>query len=316
MPKPPANIHDAFFKQALADPKLAGTFLREHLPSEIAGLLSPEPPEPVPGSFVDEEMRQHHTDLLFRVQLKSGPAALAYVVVEHKSSPDPGAPLQLLRYVVRVLTDWYDHHEQQLPLPPVLPLLVHQGPEKWTFSCEFIEMFGTVPNLLRPYLPSFRHILVDLARVEDRDLSSEVGLRAFLKALKYSRRPDLPDHLHVVLAEASVLEERHLLVILTYLDKTPASIINKLMHETLLRLVPERKEKIMGWITQPYYEKGLAEGEAKGEAKLFTLLLEKRFGAIPAPIRQRIFEADVGSIEAWVKRVFDAPNLNSVFDPN
>jgi hypothetical protein len=56
-----ANIHDAFFKQVLSDPKLADTFLREHLPADVVGLLGPEPPEPVPGSFVDEELRQHHS---------------------------------------------------------------------------------------------------------------------------------------------------------------------------------------------------------------------------------------------------------------
>jgi predicted transposase YdaD len=88
--------HDAFFKQVLSDTALAGTFLREHLPPEVAALLDVEPPELVPGSFVDEELRQHHTDLLFRVHLKVGPDAFAYVLMEHKSHPDPGARLQLL----------------------------------------------------------------------------------------------------------------------------------------------------------------------------------------------------------------------------
>jgi predicted transposase YdaD len=69
MSKQLLNIHDAFFKQALSDPLLAGTFLREHLPPDVAGLLGSEPPEPVPVSFVDEELRQHHSDLLFRVHL-------------------------------------------------------------------------------------------------------------------------------------------------------------------------------------------------------------------------------------------------------
>ena len=103
--------------------------------------------------------------------------------------------------------------------------------------------------------------------MEDQELSSDASLRAFLKALKYSRREDLPDRIDVVLAEAPVLEERVLFVILTYLDKGPIKVNNK-VHETLLRLVPERKELIMGWLTQPYYEKGLAEGEAKGEEEV------------------------------------------------
>jgi hypothetical protein len=41
--------------------------------------------------------RQHHTDLLFRVRLKDNLDAYAYILVEHKSSSDPAARLQLLR---------------------------------------------------------------------------------------------------------------------------------------------------------------------------------------------------------------------------
>ncbi len=64
------------------------------------------------------------------------------MLMEHKSSPDPAARLQLLRYVVRILTDWYDQNDKQLPLPPLLPLLANQGPDKWKISCEFADLFG------------------------------------------------------------------------------------------------------------------------------------------------------------------------------
>jgi Putative transposase, YhgA-like len=191
-------------------------------------------------------------------------------------------------------------------------------------SCEFLDLFGSVPEPLRPYLPSFRHALVDLTLKDDRALSTEVRLRAFLKALKYSRRRDLPDCIDIVLADAPELHERDLLVILTYLNKGPIAVDSTAMHETLARLVPERKERIMGWFSQPYYEKGLAEGEvkgeargeARGEAKVLARLLERRFGAIPGPLRQRLFAADVTAIEAWVERAFDAPDLQSVFESN
>ena len=72
----------------------------------------------------------------------------------------------------------------------------------------------------------------------------------------------------------------------------------------------------MGWFSQPYYDKGKAEGEARGEAKILTRLLERRFGAVPADLCQRIFAADVAAIETWVERAFEAPDLQSVFDSN
>jgi hypothetical protein len=134
------------------------------------------------------------------------PERLRIRPLEHKSSPDSAARLQLLRYIVRILVNWYEQNGRRLPLPPVLPLLVHQGPGDWKSSCEFVDLFGAVPEILRPHLPSFRHMLVDLGRVADERLSAQPRLRAHLKALKYARRQDLLEKMDVLLAEAPVLE--------------------------------------------------------------------------------------------------------------
>jgi len=300
----------------LSDPKLADTFLREHLPTDVAVLLGPEPPEPVPASFVDEDLRQHHSDLLFRVRLIAGADAFAYVLMEHKSSPDKGAPLQLLRYVVRFLSQWYEQHSRKLPLPAVLPLIVNQGPDRWTYSREFASLFGEAPLAMTAYLPSFRHALVDLSEVGDDALSTEVRLRAFLKALKYGRRKDLALRIDVVLAEAPALTIEEQIVIVTYLDKSSTVLNDEVMREALLRIVPHQMEQIMGCITQPFYDRGMAEGKVEGEARILSRLLERRFGVVPEHLRQRIFAADVHTIESWVERAFDAPDLNSVFESN
>ena len=44
MSKQDDSHHDSFFKKALSDPRHAGTFLREHLPPDVAGLLDHEEP--------------------------------------------------------------------------------------------------------------------------------------------------------------------------------------------------------------------------------------------------------------------------------
>jgi len=76
----------------------------------------------------------------------------------------------------------------------------------------------------------------------------------------------------------------------------------------------------MGWITQPYYDKGKAEGKLQGRteaaAKILSRMLEKRFGSVPSGIRERICTADVRMIEGWVQRAFDAPDLQAVFESN
>jgi hypothetical protein len=187
-------------------------------------------------------------------------------------------------------------------------------------GCEFVDLFGCVPEPLRPYLPSFRHALVNLGQIEDQELSGQTRLRAFLRALKYNRRPDLRQRIDILLAEAPVLEEADLVLILDYLDDGPVGVGDTLMREALQRLVPEQTERIMQKWTQTYFDQGKAEGRTQGRteggAKMLVRLIEKRFGAVSPQLRQRIFSADVATLEAWVERLLDASDLQSVFESN
>ena len=218
--------------------------------------------------------------------------------------------------MVRILTDWYERNGRRLPLPPVLPLLVHQGPEGWTFSTEFVDLFGAVPEPVRKYLPSFRHALVDLAKVDDEELSREVRLRMFLGALKYSRRSDLNEYIELVLVEEDGVEDGDRELVLTYWDQGPVPLDCNAVLEKFSRLGPKRSKKIMGWLTQPFYEQGKAEGETQGQAKMLIRFLQNRFGVLPESIRQRIFAAQVSETEAWLDRACHAPDLQSVFNSN
>jgi hypothetical protein len=160
---------------------------------------------------------------------------------------------------------------------------------------------------------------------QDEALSATARLRAFLKALKYCRRPDLPERLDIILAEAAALERRDLLLILTYLDKGPVAVCLDTIRQVLHRRMHDREEQIMGWLTQPYFEKGVeegirqgraeghAEGHAEGQAKSLVRLLERRFGRLPAHLRKRVFAADVQSLDTWFDRAIDAADLQSVF---
>ena len=184
------------------------------------------------------------------------------------------------------------------------------SPQGWGISCEFADLFGPVAEPLRPYLPSFRHALVDLTQIDDQRLSSEVRLQAFLKALKYSRRPGFPNQLYAELTIASALDESDLLAILTYFNRGSIKVDRNIMNETVPQFFsPEEQEKTKRWLFKMYLENLKAEGEGK----ILILLLEKRFGALPQAVRERISSADTTTLETWAGRALDgAPDLESV----
>ena len=116
-----------------------------------------------------------------------------------------------------------------------------------------------------------------------------------------------------------------LLHILRYIDRGPI-LVSRESILAALRPLKRRGEEIMGHFSQEFEARGRAIGEAKGraegrtrgrtEGKADALLrvLEKRFGAVPPRLRDRIATADVASLDAWFDRALDTSDLNSVFE--
>jgi hypothetical protein len=61
-------------------------------------------------------------------------------------------------------------------------------------------------------------------------------------------------------------------------------------------------------------EKGIEKGVGKGQARLLKLLIQQRFGVIPADVDVRLQAATPELLEAWALRVLSAPTLDAVFE--
>jgi predicted transposase/invertase (TIGR01784 family) len=81
--------HDAFFRALMDEPGVAAALLREHLPAEVAALLTPEAPELLDAHFVAAHLRHSQADRLYKARASAGGQVYIYVLLEHKSAPDP-----------------------------------------------------------------------------------------------------------------------------------------------------------------------------------------------------------------------------------
>ncbi len=132
------SFHDAYFQKIFRDRENANALLRDNLPQDIVTLFGSDLPKEMPGTFVDERLARHLSDILFQVKLKNGSDAYIYALVEHKSSPDALAPLQLLRYMTRIWTDWTkDKENNGKSLPVIIPLVFYHGQRRWTIPTSF-----------------------------------------------------------------------------------------------------------------------------------------------------------------------------------
>ena len=324
-----AHPHDHFIKALLSDPEKAGTFLREWLPKEIGSLLSPEPPELLPDSFIDETLREHHTDRLYAVKTISGKTALVYTLVDHKSSPDRKSGWQLLKYMVEIWKQWQQKHPAWKKLPAIIPFIFYHGEAEWRIPDEFLALVDMEEGW-RPYLLNYRYSIFDLGKIPDQKLSQQPRLRAWLLAAKYATRGGdqlkVKEFLIEVLADAG----EDFTIIVRYMIETYQSFELETFREIIRRTQPEEEVKMMSqfaqeiiaknkpeWMLQGEqkgWQKGRQEGRQEGSANILLLQLEDKFGSVSNQIRDRVLNADQTMVEQWSLRILKSDTLDAVFD--
>ena len=262
--------NDAFFKDFFSDIRQATKFFKGHLPEPVASLAVWESLTLVPGSFVKGSLQQAHSDLLFSLKTTGDREVSLYLLFEHQTSIDPAMPLRLLAYIVEILQK---HHRQfGLPLPPVIGFVLNQGPDRWTVSQRFEDMFQMSEleaAVLHDYVPKFQHALLDLTQIDPDQSEADVQLRVALQLMKLAREMKLMQFFEWLSARfdswMAVLPDPFLRKILIYAlnaenDLDVETIAHKLEKSSHLnRVFMSTAEKLIA--------KGKAEGKAEGKAK-------------------------------------------------
>ena len=193
------TAHDALVKFMWGDVTRAKTMLQACLPPEVSRHCNWDALRLEGGSFVDPSLRAMYSDLLYSATVGEG-EALLYVVFEHKSEENGRDVVQVLGYVQRVF-ERHQRWEQAkraavLPLPLILPIVLHHSAEGWSGPTELLPLFGEpgkrYPELAR-WQPKFEIILHDLSHKTDEELrESALDLASLLTmwALRDSRRGD------------------------------------------------------------------------------------------------------------------------------
>ena len=177
-----SHPHDRFFRSQFSDPEMLSGLLQEVLPAEIASQIEPESITVDSSSYLDEEQRSHFSDIAASLRL-AGYDGEVYVLIEHKSYPDRGALLQLLRYM---LQSWSrDLRRGAKYLKPIIPVLFYHG-RKTKLATRFSDLYAAdLPEMLKRYQPDYQAQVFDLSSTPDDMIHGPALLQAILTSLKY-----------------------------------------------------------------------------------------------------------------------------------
>lgn len=324
--------HDSLFKSTFSNPERAMALALSVLPEQVGRHLDVKSARLVSGSYVDGELVQKHSDLLFEVGF-AGRKAFVYLLFEHQSETDARMPWRLLLYMVRVWERWLAEHPSERFLPVLLPIVLSHAQGGWTGATHFVALHGLADEILEdvgPWLLDFRTTVDDLSDVSDEEIRARVvdalG-RLVLLVFKHARTSDdLVARLHEWVdlfnrtsaaphgLEALVRVVRYLFMVGRVPElEVPRLVAGLGVEESVRRVIVTTAEQLIAKGRQ----EGLAEGEqrglAHGQRLYLTRLLAARFGPLPPALLERIAEASDDELEQLGVRSFSVRTLDELF---
>ncbi|MEG0171809.1 MAG: Rpn family recombination-promoting nuclease/putative transposase, partial [Acinetobacter sp.] len=117
--------HDAAFRQFLANPDVARDFMQIHLPDELCALCDLSTLKLESGTFVEEDLRQYASDILWSMKTTSGDDGYIHLLLEHQSTADKNMAFRQMRYAIAAMQRHLEAGHKTLPL--VIPVLFYHG---------------------------------------------------------------------------------------------------------------------------------------------------------------------------------------------
>ncbi|HIC6369416.1 TPA: Rpn family recombination-promoting nuclease/putative transposase [Salmonella enterica subsp. enterica serovar Infantis] len=256
--------HDGLFKLFLREPDTARDFLAVHLPADIRSQVRLDTLKLEPGSFVDQKLRELHSDVLYSVETAEGHAGYIYCLVEHQSTADRMMAWRMMRYSMAVMDAHLKKGNDTLPV--VVPLLFYQGRVRpYPYSTDWIDCFD-VPALAREVY-SRPWPLVDVSVMEDSDLQSHRRMALLELVQRDIRHRDaaslLRDVVQLIRLAGNTREQVEAVLCYIIYNGMTSESITPFLYE-LAGEIPEYKELIMGTIAQQLKEEGIQLGIQQG----------------------------------------------------
>lgn len=318
-----SNVHDAFFKAMLSRPEHAASILRQILPPALAARIDFASLAPCLGSYVDEALKERHSDLLFSANIGGRPG-LIYLLFEHQSTVDGMMSFRLLRYAVRIWERWLRDNPHAHKLPVLLPVVLHHSEKGWTGSTAFEDLLDADEDTLAAaaaYVPRFRFMLEDISHETDEALRARAMTalaRMALWCLRHAREPwelvermgawvDLVREVRRAPGGAAAL-----VLILRYIyERNEPDRPDELIARLAAALGDEGKEEIVT-VADHLREQGRQQGREQERREMVLGQLRERFGVLSDAAVARVGAADMGQLLTWSKRVLTAPTLDDV----
>ena len=165
-------MDDPAYKHLFGRPRMVRDLLHGFAAREWSGALDFASLTPLPASYVSDDLRQRHGDLVWRVRFHDERWLYLVLLLEFQSGVDRAMAVRILTYTALLYQKLIAEGvlRERDALPPVLPIVVYNGRRRWNAAADVSELIASGGAALARYQPSQRYFLLDEGGVGDTEL--------------------------------------------------------------------------------------------------------------------------------------------------
>ncbi len=319
---------DTAYRRLFGHPVMVRDLMACALPAALFDVLDWSGMRAVPTHYVSDRLKQRSGDIAWLIPYRRGPGQseqpppprylCVLLLLEHQSTSDATMSLRAAVYTGLAYQLLLRHQDIKPPLPPVLPVVLYSGDRPWRASRDLSGLVAAVPDELRPYQLQMRYLLIEERLLLQAGGLPDTNLAALL--IRMGSRRDIEQWralLHTVMQATQGPEfkelKRSITAWLLLMAQSNAGLSEALPVVNSLEELDMMISEKPGIWAQQWKLEGKQEGIREGQADLLLRLIERRFGAVPDAVTQRIHDADESALTLWSLNVLDAATLEDVF---
>ena len=188
-------MDDPAYKQMFSRPRMVRDLLHGFAARGWSGTLDFASLTPVPASFVSDDLRQRHGDLVWRCRFRDDRWLYLVLLLEFQSGVDRAMAVRMLAYTALLYQKLIGEGvlRERDALPPVLPIVIYNGRRRWSAAADVSELIASGGVALARYQPSQRYFLLDESRAGDGGLPRGNLVSALIELETNRERERLPD---------------------------------------------------------------------------------------------------------------------------
>lgn len=285
--------HDKFFRATFGQLKVASDFLSAYLPNDLLNIIDMSTLEPQNGTFLDEDLKEEFSDLLFRVSINNKDGYI-YLLFEHKAYRDRKVIFQVMKYMINIWESKIEDDKEkrkeagepnsgEIELPLILPLVIYHDKGEWAIKKtlgEMIPNYEKLPKDLKKYIPNFEYLLFDLSKYDKKETELITESMISIKALSRARHATREEAIEILEEAITLIKESkekdeityYVSACIIYMLNVRDDITEEEMYEIAGKISVEGGELVMT-VAERMKQESLEKGREEERRKLAKNLL-------------------------------------------